>query len=92
MAKKSAVAPAVTPPLAPVVEPEPVVEAPPAPKAEQPKERPKAEPKHFVAKGKSIITRSRGVADAGAEVSAADFSDGQKRIEELVAAGYIEQR
>lgn len=56
---------------------------PPAAVAEVPKAT------FIVAKGKSISTKSRGIVDAGKQVFVDDFSEGEKRLEELVLAGYL---
>ena len=43
----------------------------------------------LVAPGKSVGTRGRGIVKAGDPVTAEDFSAGEDRIQELVAAGYL---
>lgn len=54
--------------------------------------KPKAPKKpkgYFVAKGKSVGTRSRGIVSEHDQVFPADFSAGQERIDQLATAGYV---
>lgn len=47
--------------------------------------------KYCIASGKAI-TSKRGMLQAGEAVSASDFHGGQSRVDQLVAAGFIEAR
>ena len=42
-----------------------------------------------MAKGRSVGTRSRGIVSENDEVFANDFSAGEERITQLIAAGYV---
>lgn len=60
-------------------------------RAEQEAPKPARAPKYCIASGKAI-TSKRGMLTAGEVVSASDFHGGQSRVDQLVAAGYIEAR
>jgi hypothetical protein len=71
-------------------------EKPEQPKAavvETPAVAPEAKAPVFrVAPGKAVATLSRDVQGPGAEVTAGDFPQGDKRLEQLLAAGYLVKR
>lgn len=57
--------------------------AAPEPEPEEPAGR------YTIAEGKSICCGAEGIKDSGEAVTAANFSEGQKRLDELVEAGVV---
>ncbi len=61
----------------------------PASKPSKPPKAPKKPKAYFVAKGRSVGTKSRGIVPENDQVFANDFSAAEERITQLIAAGYV---